>query len=483
MPDERLFRELDGKYRILAQLGEGGTARVWLAVARGPSGFNKLVVLKTIRQELLNDGSVVKMFLDEARLAARLNHPNIVQTNEVFEQANHPVIVMEYLDGLPFSAVMERQRQGDALVLAMLLRVVSEALAGLDAAHKLSDYDGRQLEVVHRDVSPHNLFITFAGQVKVLDFGIAQLTSTHDVTETGEIKGKLRYMAPEQISGERVDRRADIYSMGVILWEIAMARRMWPTSMPSATILKRVLGHDLPATINSDAAIDSELRRIIEKSLAAVPAHRYSSALELQNELDDYITTLGGTIRNRDVGRALSKMFDDVRKERARTIETQLARTDPIAHDAVPPAPFPELTSFSNTRGATPVKRIERKLPTALLLTGIFIALTVFALGLIWPEKPTTSEQTVEVSSSPAVAVPVRVPRPVEVEAPIPPAAAPVVEPASAPKRAPARRPASHQAAMKVPEIVAAPAPPLDNCSPPYFFDDRGVKKYKPECL
>ncbi len=266
MPDERLFRELDGKYRILAQLGEGGTARVWLAVARGPSGFNKLVVLKTIRKELLNDSSVVTMFLDEARLAARLNHPNIVQTNEVFEQANHPVIVMEYLDGLPFSAVLERQRQGDALALAMLLRVVSDSLAGLDAAHKLRDYDGRELEVVHRDVSPHNLFITFTGQVKVLDFGIAQLTSSRDVTETGEIKGKLRYMAPEQVSGERVDRRADIYSMGVVLWEVAMAQRMWPTSMPYATILKKVLAHELPSMRNPEAQIDAELRRIVEKS-------------------------------------------------------------------------------------------------------------------------------------------------------------------------------------------------------------------------
>src|SRR5690606_37674299 len=204
-------------------------------------------------------------------------------------------------------------------------------LAGLHAAHELKDYDGTDLHVVHRDVSPHNLFVTFAGEVKVLDFGIAQLTTSRDSTDTGVIKGKLRYIAPEQISAEtRVDRRADIYSMGVIAWEVAAARRMW-TGVSDAKIMQRILAADLPDLRTFAPDVDPELSRIISRALEREPSKRYSTALEFQADLDQYVTTLGAPLRNRDLGRALSKMFDDVRIERQRTIEGQLARTDTLA--------------------------------------------------------------------------------------------------------------------------------------------------------
>src|SRR6266436_8834656 len=171
-PDEE--NGTHGKYRLLAELGKGGTANVCLAVARGPSGFNKLVVLKFLKPELAGESEFRLMFLNEARLAARLNHPNVVQTNEVFEENGRPIIVMEYLEGASLSRVVMRARElGQPMSIPMHLRIICEALGGLHYSHELRDYDGTPLGVVHRDMTPQNIFVSFSGKVSVLDFGIA----------------------------------------------------------------------------------------------------------------------------------------------------------------------------------------------------------------------------------------------------------------------------------------------------------------------
>lgn len=537
MADERLLRELDGKYRILAQLGEGGTAHVWLAVAQGPSGFNKLVVLKTIRSELLEEPAVVDMFLDEARLAARLNHPNVVQTNEVFHQAKHPIIVMEYLDGVPFSAVLERQRSGNAMALAMLLRVISEALAGLHSAHELADYDGTNFELVHRDVSPHNLFITFAGQVKVLDFGVAQLTTSQEITQTGELKGKLRYMAPEQVASERVDRRADIYSVGVILWEIAAARRMWTPGTPEVQIMRNTLSGELPSLSDLETPVDKELQELIEKALATRPADRFETALELQAALDKYISSLRGLIRDRDVGRTLSKMFAHIREERAATIEEQMKNPAPPKRDATYSTHVPELTSFTHTPGE-PARPARRPTSPWVLLVAIFFSISAFVAALFWPE-PSQGNTESPIAAASAVAAP-------PPSASSSPGESPVEPSTQAPKeksitlhltafprtarltldgeKLPGNPYSSTAASDESDHVVEVSAPgyipqsktvqfnkdlslaitllpkkrpisksdapnpspakaKVDVCAPPYFFDERGIKKYKPECM
>lgn len=542
MPDHRLLAQLGDKYRVLAQLGEGGTARVWLAMSRGPSGFNKLVVLKTIRRELFDDDHVVEMFLEEARLTARLNHPNIVQTNEVFKEGKQPVIVMEYLEGLTFSVVLERQREGNALALAMLLRIVSDALAGLHAAHELRDYDGTDLRVVHRDVSPHNLFVTFAGEVKVLDFGIAQLTTSRDSTDSGAFKGKLRYVAPEQVSGDRrVDRRADIYSMGVVLWEVAAARRMW-TGVPDGKILQRILAADLPRLEEVAPAVDAELVTIVEKALSRDAQRRYSSALEFQADLDKYVASLGAPLRNRDIGRALSKMFEDVRRERQETIERQLARTDTLAEIQVSQGPLPELTSFSTTHGRASHASPKSDRRQGILLGTAVAAMALFFAALFWAPDPARNKATPspqlesnlglrpQVSPKPDRVL-VRItafPRNAELfldgtQLPANPfmtsferdevsahrleVRADGYEPEvhtlvyrrdqevvlnlarrmTEPDAKPAPRPAlvpSPRPEVRSPQS-APPADPAGSplCSPPYYYDERGVKKYRPECL
>src|SRR5262245_26552316 len=192
-----------GKYRILSELGRGGMSNVYLAVARGPGGVNKLVVLKAVLPELASEPGALTMFLDEARLAAQLNHPNVVQTYEVGTEGDRHVIVMEYLEGQSLSGILRRADQANnPLSLALHLRIVINALEGLHYAHELCAYDGAPLMLVHRDISPQNVFITYEGQVKVLDFGIAKATSSSTHTATGIVKGKIAYMAPEQIIGD-----------------------------------------------------------------------------------------------------------------------------------------------------------------------------------------------------------------------------------------------------------------------------------------
>src|SRR5690349_9631966 len=204
-----------GRYRILSELGRGGMSNVFLAVASGPGGVNKLVVLKALLPDLSTEPYALAMFLDEARLAARLNHANVVQTYEVGTEGDRHVIVMEYLEGQPLSAVLRRAGSaGLPFTLPSYLRVIVSMLEGLHYAHELTSYDGSPLMFVHRDVSPQNVFLTYDGQVKLLDFGIAKAATSQNHTAAGVIKGKLAYMAPEQMVASRIDRRADVYSVG-----------------------------------------------------------------------------------------------------------------------------------------------------------------------------------------------------------------------------------------------------------------------------
>ncbi len=211
-------------YRRIAELGRGGMATVHLAAMQGPHGVTKLVVIKELRPELAMNDEFVVMFFDEARLAARLNHPNIVQSYEVGEENGRQFIVMEYLEGQPLHRVWNKLQSSGKMTVDVNLQVVSDVLSGLDYAHELANFNGSALNIVHRDVSPHNVFVTYTGDVKVVDFGIAKAADSSTQTRVGTLKGKLTYMPPEQAMGEKVDRRADIFAVGVLLWESSAGR-------------------------------------------------------------------------------------------------------------------------------------------------------------------------------------------------------------------------------------------------------------------
>ena len=319
-----------GKYRLVAELGQGGMAQVFLALASGPVGFNKLVVLKLIREQFAEDPEFLTMFLDEARLAARLNHPNVVQTNEVGQESGRYFICMEYLEGQPLNRVLARlgaarteRPEADRLTLGMQLRIVIDALAGLQSAHELTDFDGTPLSVVHRDVSPHNLFVTYAGGVKVVDFGIAKALSSSSETRTGVLKGKIGYMAPEQSRGEIVDRRADVFSMGMILWEMIVGRRMWK-GLPDVAILQRVMTGDIPSPRAEAPWLSPRLEAVCMAALAFDRNQRFATAAAFAAALESVLDEVDRG-SPRDAGRLVERAFDAERVRIRTIVESQIA--------------------------------------------------------------------------------------------------------------------------------------------------------------
>lgn len=314
-----------GKYNLFATLGRGGMADVYLAVARGPSGFNKLVVIKRMRSGLADDDSFKKMFMDEARLAARLNHPNIVHTYDVGEEGGVSFIAMEYLEGQPLNRVIkESQGSGRPLDQCVCARIVSEAAAGLHFAHELADYDGTPLGIVHRDVSPHNIFVTYEGQVKVVDFGIAKAALSSTQTEVGVLKGKVAYMSPEQAVSAPVDRRSDVFALGIVLWEMLTQQRLM-TGETAASTLHRLLSAPIPHVGSVRSDVHPDLDRIVSRALDKDPDRRYRTAQEMRDALDSFIAAQQMVVRQDEIGRLVTSMFGDLRGEVRQQIQAHMS--------------------------------------------------------------------------------------------------------------------------------------------------------------
>jgi serine/threonine-protein kinase len=317
------------RFRILDRLGHGGCAEVFLAVSEGAAGFSKLVVLKEPRPEFLERVDGREMFLTEARVAARLNHPNVVQTLEVID-AEPPRIVMEYLEGQTLLALAKKA--GPALTLELSCRILADALLGLHHAHNLTDYDGKGLGLVHRDANPNNIFITFEGQVKLLDFGIAKMEQTSVHTEAGVIKGKIRYMPPEQFMGEGIDRRTDIFAIGVVLWEAMTGKRMW-AGMPDYAVMKALLDGDIAEPRSLKPDVPDELNRICMRALAADKSQRYDTAELMSADLEAYLDTTARRATSRDLARLVSTTFAEEREANKRRIDHQLGEVGSFSAD------------------------------------------------------------------------------------------------------------------------------------------------------
>lgn len=313
-----------GKYELFASLGRGGMADVFLSVARGPMGFNKLAVVKRLRRTLAEEPTFLAMFLDEARLAARLNHPNIVHTYEVGEHADSYFIAMEYLDGQPLNKIirasLKRKEQFDE---AFCARVVMDALNGLEHAHKLCDYDGSPLAIIHRDVSPHNIFVTYDGHTKLVDFGIAKAATSSTETEVGVLKGKVAYMSPEQASGNKVDQRADLFAMGIVLWEMLSGERLMRGDS-TANTLHKLMSLPIPR-VSERRVVAPALEAIVARALEKDPDARFSSAGEMREALEAYLDELPAPYRQDDVSRRVCELFARVREEAQRQVQKHMA--------------------------------------------------------------------------------------------------------------------------------------------------------------
>jgi serine/threonine-protein kinase len=313
-----------GKYQPIFELGRGGMATVYLCVLKGLGGFSKLQVVKRLKPELSEDAEFRSMFLEEARLAARINHPNVVQTNEVGIDGSNYFIAMEYLEGQSLEAFFRRASDGGkSMPLRILLPILIDTLRGLHHAHELKDFQGNPLKVVHRDVSPHNIFVTYDGSVKVVDFGIAKAADSAHETRTGVVKGKVAYMAPEQVSSKGIDRRADIFAVGAILWRGLTGKRMW-RGMNEMEILVKLAGGEIPSPTTMKADLPKELVAICEKALAPKPEDRYQTAAEMMQALEEYLQRTGDRASAHEIGQMLQTLFADRREEVSKAVEQRL---------------------------------------------------------------------------------------------------------------------------------------------------------------
>lgn len=342
-----------GKYRLIAKLGHGGMAEVFLAVVTGPAGFNKLQVVKKLRHELTDDDEHLGMFLDEARLAARLNHRNVVQTFEVGEEGGTYYITMEYLEGAPLNKIMGRARANPPPD-GVLLRIVADALAGLHYAHELKNYDGSPLNIVHRDASPHNIFVCDDGTTKLVDFGIAKASTRSSETRMGVVKGKVTYMAPEQARCADIDRRADIFVLGIVLWEAVAGKKLWERAQDLEVLQKLALGK-IPRLEDVCPDAPSDLLAICNKALAPEPEDRYATALEMRNDIVGYMDRAKLKISTEEVSEYVTNLFADKRADIKGVIERQIAKLTaggPAVYEMEEPSPdslLPRLDMSGNT--------------------------------------------------------------------------------------------------------------------------------------
>jgi serine/threonine-protein kinase len=329
-----------GRFRIVAELGRGSTSIVYLGALSGRHGVSKLFALKQLRPAMAEDADKVSLFVAEARLGARLSHPNVVQTLEIEEDGPLPFIVMEYLDGQPLQRVVTTARAAfTPLPLHMHLAVVSGAIEGLGYAHAALGPDGAAMRVVHRDVSPYNVLLTVSGQPKLLDFGIAQTIEAPGAISASA--GRAAYMSPELAAGDPVDLRADLFSVGVMLWEAATRRRFWGDTMSKEEIQGALACRRLPeARVAWAGRAPPELQGIIVKATSPDPADRYGSAGEIQADLQLAMRALAPTtFAQREMGLRVAALFAT---DRAR-LQTAIDE-DFVAAQSIPPSERPSLT-------------------------------------------------------------------------------------------------------------------------------------------
>ena len=338
-----------GRYDLLAELGRGGMASVYLARAFGSAGFERLAAVKLLHRALCADPDFVEMFLDEARVAARLHHPNATAITDVGADGPQLYMVMDYVEGDTLHAVQcTAAKLQRSVPLGITLRVVLDALAGLEAAHELRGPDGTSLGLIHRDVTPQNVLVGVDGTSRLVDFGIARAAGRAGVTTVGVLKGKLPFMAPEQIRGRAVDRRADVFSMGVTLWETVALRRCFPSREGALTSR---LGNEayrplVEVTPHVPAALDAICRR----ALAFEPADRFATASEFAEAIErDFRADLA---TQRELGQFMSVVAAD--KLRA---EREAARRSAQPMPARPPHPTPLRSARPSARAAPPTAR------------------------------------------------------------------------------------------------------------------------------
>jgi serine/threonine protein kinase len=405
-----------GKYLLIDKVGTGGMAELFMAKQTGLKGFEKVMAIKRILPHLTEDAEFISMFINEAKLAALLTHQNIVQIFDLGHIENSYFIAMEYVMGKDLRTILQRAKALNLPVsIGHALLIITKVCAGLDYAHRKKDLTGRDLNIVHRDVSPQNILVSYEGEVKLVDFGIAKAASQSSETRTGILKGKLSYMAPEQAWGRPVDRRADIFAVGILLFELLTGHKLFKGDNDFNTLekVREAKVEPTPTSLNKQVA--PELEAIILKALAREPDNRFQSASDLQTALEDHMSKKGYDFSTVRLAQYLQTLFQhDIEQDSHRfQVATGAAAAVGIADQSTVVRPrhsadaAPETTpSRPSGRFRTPPPSRREAEPSAFRLTILTFLLIMGGATLISMLNPPFLQNVAQ--SSPEVGVAVR---------------------------------------------------------------------------
>ncbi len=386
----RAAPEKIGRYQLCFELASGGMARVYLACAEGAPGFQKPVALKRIHPHLADEQSYVDMFLDEARIASRITHPNVCSVFDFGEADGEYFIAMEYLVGEPLSRVHRRivanvDERSSPLLPSRMARIIAQACEGLHAAHELRDANDESLHVVHRDVSAENLFVTYDGATQVVDFGIAHASKRIHHTDAGQVKGTFPYMAPEQMTAAVVDRRVDVWALGAVLWELLTLRPLFLRDTDVNTMYA-VLSSEIkpPSEYRSD--VPPELDEVVLKALQRNPDERWRTAREMGQALSRVLAQQEELVGPAELSEWMRQLFPDGEARKRRLVE--IARTGD--HSALGEPPYRAAHKSGRRHLRIPKTNAGQRVPTApplpasLLVMAIGVGTVLAAVVLDW---------------------------------------------------------------------------------------------------
>lgn len=463
-----------GRYWLYDEIAAGGMATVHLGRLVGPAGFTRTVAIKKLHPQFAKDDEFSSMFLDEARIAARIRHPNALTALDVVTSKGELYIVMDYIHGESLGKLL----RGGPVPLAIASSINTQALLGLHAAHEAVDERGEPLEIVHRDVSPQNILVGVDGVARVVDFGIAKAASRFHTTQAGKIKGKLSYMSPQQVQSEDVDRRADIFAAGVVLWESVVGRKL--LARGDATVTRVTLWQGIPA--EELALVPAFLQPIVKRALARDPEERFATAREMALALADAVPPASSM----EVGDWVEQRAHPILADRARAVsdvERQTTTNSDVRlalHSG-----FPRQSSSEETRTALTSADLVPSAPAEHRKRKRLAAMVAFAaaplLLLVWMWRHGAAPVSAPLAAAPLAPVePARVAPPEP--APAPAAAAAPAPPAEPTTATPVVSSAPVHAKRVATTSVAKPAA-KKNCTPPFDIGKDGIKHFKPECF
>ncbi len=318
-----------GRYEFLVPIAQGGMAAVWAARLKGSRGFSKTVAVKTMLPAISDDPSFEQMFLDEATIASRIVHPNVVQILDLGEQDDILYLVMEWVDGEPLSSVRRAAAKRDGIPVPIAVKIVQDAAAGLHAAHELMDESGKHVGLVHRDISPQNILITYQGVVKIVDFGVAKAAGrTTENTSAGQVKGKPPYMSPEQALGKEIDRRTDVFALGILLYQLTTGKHPFRGESDMVTLQNIVSDRPIVPPRAYDKEYPKALEAVVLKALQRDPGVRFQTAADLEGALDRVFPPRMGRIRREDVGQLVGDLLGERGTERRDALKEAIRVAD-----------------------------------------------------------------------------------------------------------------------------------------------------------